>query len=259
MSKKRQIAIFDPRRAADADISSLSYAYGSGHTIPQHFHEVDQILYGISGVMAVTTAEGLWIVPQHRAVWIPAGTTHSIEIWGPLVMKTLYLKPRLIKQLGRRCCLTNVSPLLKELLLETCNIGHLYRKTPTHARLIGVIKDQLERSHLVPLQMPMPSDARAIRVAKLSLADPSERRPLKDLCRESGASKRTIERLFLEEAGVTFGRWRQQATLVRAIQLLAEGNKGTNVALEIGYNSPSAFIAMFKKLMGTTPTQYLAS
>lgn len=258
MSEKRQIAIFDPRRTADADLSTLSYTYKSGHIIPQHFHEVDQILYGISGVMAVTTAEGMWIVPQHRAVWIPAKTIHSIEIWGPLTMKTLYLKPRLLNQLGRRSCLLNVSPLLKELLLEVCNLGRLSRKTPTHARLMGVIKDQLERSHLVPLQLPMPSDPRAIRVAKLSLADPSDRRPLTDLCKECGASKRTIERLFLEEAGITFGRWRQQSALVRAIQLLAEGNKVTNVALEIGYNSPSAFIAMFKKLMGTTPAQYLA-
>jgi AraC-like DNA-binding protein len=258
MSKKRQIVIFDPRRSPDADISSLSYTYRNGHTIPEHFHEVDQILYGISGVMAVTTAEGMWIVPQHRAVWIPAKTTHSIQIWGPLTMKTLYLKPGLLIQLGRRCCFINVSPLLRELLLETCNIGSLSRKTPTHARLMGVIKDQLERSHLVPLQMPMPSDERAIRVAKLSLADPSDRRPLKDLCKECGASKRTIERLFREEAGITFGRWRQQSALIRAIQLLAEGNKVTNVALETGYNSSSAFIAMFKKMMGTTPTQYLA-
>jgi AraC-like DNA-binding protein len=257
MSKKRQIAIFDPRRSPDADISSLSYTYANGHTIPQHFHEVDQILFGISGVMAVTTAEGVWIVPQHRAVWIPAKTIHSIEIWGPLTMKTLYLKPRLLNQLGRRPCLLNVSPLLRELLLEVCNLSRLSRKNPTHARLMGVIKDQLERSHLVPLQMPMPSDTRAIRVAKLSLADLSDRRPLKDLCKQCGASKRTIERLFLEKTGMTFGRWRQQSVLVRAIQLLAEGNKVTNVALEIGYNSPSAFIAMFKKLMGTTPAQYL--
>src|ERR1700761_1955571 len=125
MSKKRQIAIFDPRRSRDADISSLSYAYENGHTIPQHFHEVDQIVYGISGVMAVTTKDGMWIVPQHRAVWIPAKTIHSIEIWGSLTMKTIYLKPRLLSQLGRRCCLINVSPLLKELLLEVCNLGRL--------------------------------------------------------------------------------------------------------------------------------------
>jgi len=256
MSQRRHRAVFDPRRNPKADVSSLSYAYESGHVVPRHFHEQDQILYGISGVMAVTTDEGLWIVPSHRAVWIPANTVHSIEIWGALTMKTLYLKPKLVRQLGRKCCLLNVPPLLREVFIEVCSLGCLYRGKAAHARLMGVTVDQLNRAPSVPLQMPMPTDARAVRVAELSFADPSDRRPLGQLAKKCGASKRTIERLFKEEAGMTFGRWRQRFTLVRAIQLLANGNKVSSVALEIGYRSPSAFIAMFKKLMGTTPSLY---
>jgi AraC-like DNA-binding protein len=123
---------------------------------------------------------------------------------------------------------------------------------------MGVILDQLEASAFVPLQVRMPSDVRALRIARLFLDDPSDGRRLEDLCKQCGASKRTVERLFREDTGVSFGRWRQQLGLAHAIRLLAEGSKITNVAMEVGYNSPSAFIAMFKKALGTTPAKYLA-
>jgi AraC-like DNA-binding protein len=257
MSKTRQDATFDRRRRPEALISTLSYTYANGHSIPRHFHEEDQVLYGIAGVMAVTTSEGLWIVPPNRAVWIPAKTIHSIVMWGVLTMKTLYLRPGLVKTIGSRCCLINVSPLLRELIFEACRIVVLYGKRPAHFRLMGVILDQLEESPFVPLQMPMPSDARALRIAKLLIAAPSDGRRLEDLCKDCGASKRTIERLYRAETGISFGRWRQQLGLAHAVRLLAEGNKVTGVAIEIGYDSPSAFIAMFKKVLGTTPAKYL--
>jgi len=257
MLKKRQNGIFDPRRQTGTAISTLTYTYMSGHKVPRHFHEEDQLLYGISGVMAVTTEDGMWIVPPNRAVWVPANTSHSIVMWGALTMKTLYIKPKLVKRLGRQCCVLNISPLMSELLLEACRLHHLDRKIPAHGRLVGMILDKLEESPTVPLRVLMPSDARALKLAMLLLDDPADRRPLSVLCRSCGASKRTMERLFQEETGLTFGRWRQQMSLAHAIQLLAEGCKVTSVALETGYSSASAFIAMFKKVLGTTPTQYL--
>lgn len=259
MSQKCQTGIFDPRRQAGAAVSTLTYNYTNGYEIPRHFHEQDQLLYGICGAMAVTTDEGMWVVPPNRAVWIPAKTDHSIVMWGAVTMNTLYLRPRMITQFGRQCRVLNVSSLMKELLLEACRIGSLHRRKPAQARLIGIILDQLEEAPAVPLRVPMPVDARALKIAAILRNDPADRRPLSALCRTCGASKRTIERLFREETGITFGRWRQQVSLVHAIRLLAEGNKVTSVALEAGYNSPSAFIAMFKKVLGMTPAQYLGS
>ena len=209
--------------------------------------------------MAVTTSDGLWVVPPSRAVWIPANTIHSIQMWGAFTMKTLYFKPRLVRSLGRQCCLINVSPLLRELLLEACRVAPLRGKNRSHARMIDVIVDQLQASPFVPLQLPMPSDERATKLAALLLADSSDERPLGALCGKCGASKRTMERLFRQETGFSLGRWRRQASLARAAQLLAFGCKVTSVALELGYRSPSAFIAMFKRTLGTTPAKYLES
>ena len=58
---------------------------------------------------------------------------------------------------------------------------------------------------------------------------------------------------------MTFGRWQQQARLLRALEILAGGHPVTAVALEVGFETPSAFIAMFKRAMGTTPARYFRS
>ena len=88
------------------------------------------------------------------------------------------------------------------------------------------------------------------------VANPGDRRPLRHICKAAGASKRTVERLFQEGVGMTFGRWRQQLRFMQALRLLAEGAKVTHAALESGYATPSAFISMFRKALGTTPGSY---
>ena len=122
--------------------------------------------------------------------------------------------------------------------------------------MIEVIVDQLEAAHSIPLQLPHPTDSRAMRVVQVLLADPGKQRTLEALCEDCGASKRTIERLFLAETGMTFSKWRQQLRLLHAMQLLASGEKVTGVALDAGYSSTSAFISMFRRQLGTTPTRY---
>lgn len=117
------------------------------------------------------------------------------------------------------------------------------------AALIDVIIDQLAVIQMVPLQLPNPSDSRAQRIANVLFGDPSDRRPLAEICR-------TVERLFQTDAGMSFGKWRQQLRRMKAMQLLAEGAKLTHAAVEAGYSTPSAFISMFRKTLGTTPSAY---
>jgi AraC-like DNA-binding protein len=114
----------------------------------------------------------------------------------------------------------------------------------------------MEISTSIPLQLQNPSDPRASKVAQTLLANPSDRRCLEELCRGSGASKRTVERIFQQETQMTFGKWRQQLRLMQALRLLAAGEKISHLALEAGYSTPSAFTAMFRKLLGTTPGRY---
>lgn len=256
MSRKRQGAIFDHLADKTSRIVTLTHDYPAGYVIPLHFHDRDQLVHAVRGVMTVRTDNGTWVVPTHRAVWIPEAVPHTITMSGAVAMRTLYLKPSLAKSLPRNCCVVNVSPLLKELILHACTFGALRQRVEWQRHLIEVIIDQLKAIQMVPLQLPNLSDPRALRVAGMLLADPSSRRSLPQICKASGASRRTVERLFQDEAGMTFGKWRQQLRMMQAMRLLGEGAKVTHVALEAGYSTPSAFIAAFRKTLGTTPTQY---
>src|ERR1700751_769142 len=258
MSQKRQLnnAVFDRIGHRRAEITTLMHDYAAGHVIALHFHEADQLVYASRGVMTVRTKDGIWVVPTDRAVWIPARIPHTITMSGIVAMLTLYLRERLAKTLPRNCCVVNVSALLRELILRACAYSKMAKRISQQRHLIEIILDPHDAIQTVPLQLPNVSDARAIRIIQVLRSDPSDSRPLSELCRLGGASKRTVERLFQQDAGMTFGKWRQELRLMRAMQLLAEGAKVTHAALEAGYSTPSAFICMFRKTLGTTPASY---
>ena len=209
--------------------------------------------------MTLRTRQGVWVVPPQRAVWIPANTPHSVDVSGQVSMRTLYFLPRLSRTLPGKCLVMNVSSLLRELILHACKFQKLKKSAPAERRIVEILVDQLKEVESIPLQLPHPTDSRLLRVVKALFTNPAEQRTLEKLCKDCGASKRTIQRLFLEETGMTFGRWRQQLRLLHAMRQLASGAKVTAVALEAGYGSTNAFISMFRKQLGTTPKRYLES
>jgi AraC-like DNA-binding protein len=255
VTQKRQTALHDPRGRGAARIATLTWRYDDGHEVPEHFHDDDQLAYAVLGVMTIRAEGSLWVVPTRRAVWIPAGVVHSIAMSGVVEMQTLYLEPGLTT-LSRKCAVLHVTPLLEELVRHACRLGKLHQEPPREARVAAVIADEIEAARTVPLQLPNPRDPRASRVAQGLLADPGDRRPLEELSRRAGASKRTIERLFVEETGMTIGKWRQQLSLIHGARLIAEGAKVTSAALQAGYESPSAFTAVFRRALGVTPSQW---
>jgi AraC-like DNA-binding protein len=259
MSPARQSPIFDRSRDRVSAITTLTYNYPAGHLVPLHFHDRDQIVYASRGVMTIRTGASTWIVPTHRAVWIPAAIPHTITMSGVVAMRTLYLKPKLAPALPRDCCVVNVPPLLRELILHACSCRALKRTIPSERHLIDTIIDQLQTVQMVPLQLPHLTDPRSVRVAQVFASDPSNTQTLEQICKGCGASRRTVERLFQQEAGTSFGKWRQQFRLLHAMRLLAEGAKVTHAALDAGYSTPSAFISMFRKILGVTPARYFGT
>lgn len=253
MRQKTRAAPSTRRRAC---ITTLTRDYAPGYLIPLHSHRRDQLVYASRGVMTVRAKAGEWVVPTNRAVLIPAGVRHDIAMCGAVAMRTLYLEPGLAKELPRTCCVVNVSPLLKELILRACEYRGLDARVRRQRHLIDVLLDQMETVQAVPLQLPNPTDPRALRVAKALFGRPAEGQPLGRVCTVAGASKRTIERLFQRELGMSVGKWRQQLRLMKAMQLLADGAKVTHAALEAGYSTPSAFISMFRRALGSTPASY---
>jgi AraC-like DNA-binding protein len=204
--------------------------------------------------MTVHTSQGTWVVPPHRAVWIPANVVYRVEMSGKVSVRTLFFVAGFAGRMPGRCQAVNVSSLMRELVLHAVRLGMLRRGVPSEARLARVVVDQLETLPTVPLQLPMPQDARARRAAEQLLLGPGE--SIDEAARMAGASKRTLERLFRGETAMTLGRWRQRLRLIEALRLLAAGQPVTRVALDVGYDSPSAFITAFRRELGTTPGRY---
>jgi AraC-like DNA-binding protein/quercetin dioxygenase-like cupin family protein len=255
MSEKCQ-SILRVHGRISAQVATLSYEFEKAHVIAEHYHPEHQLVFASRGVMRVRTQEDLWIVPPLRAVWIPAGTPHSVETVGPLSMRTLYLLPKLVRSVPTKCFVMNVSPLLRELILHACTFCKLRQGNSIHRRIIEILLDQFKAARSIPLQLRKPTDSRGARVVELLFADPSDPRSLEQLCVQCGAGKRTIQRLFIAQTGMTFGQWRRQLRLLHALQSLACGEKVTAAAMDAGYSSASAFISMFRKHMGETPSRY---
>jgi AraC-like DNA-binding protein len=231
----------------------------SGDLIVPHQHDSAQLIHAAKGVMTVITEDGLWVVPPQRAVWVPAFTTHSIRMTGRVEIRTIYLDPSLRPIDSEACCVVRVSPLLHASIMRVIGFRQPYASAGRESRIVDVIIDEVREAPTAPLHLPLPRDVRARRVADAFRERPGDRRTASEWARVAGASERTVERLFRSEVGMTLGRWQQQARLLRALEILAGGESVTTVALEVGFETPSAFIAMFKRAMGTTPARYFHS
>jgi len=159
------------------------------------------------------------------------------------------------ERLPGECCALDVTPLLRELVLEAVELCPIDGDDETAMRLAEVTIDRIVKAQALPLSLPLPRDPRALRLAERLQAEPSLQAELAELARDAGASPRTIQRLFLAETGLPFSQWRQRLRLLHAATLLGEGRSVTEAGLEAGYAGTSAFIAAFRKQFGVTPSR----
>lgn len=229
----------------------------AGETEP-HKHRKDQLLYVIEGLITVEAERGVWTVPPQCAIWVPGGVMHFARATGQVSIGNLYVEPDECRGQRPDCGILFVQPLLRQLILRFVIEPHCYPEGDIReTRLASVLMDELERAPAEPLRLPMPSDRRLKRLVDMLMDDPSLRLNLEEWGARVGASNRTLTRLFHRETGMSFGRWRQQLHVGLALQRLADGESVTNTALDLGYESPSAFSAMFRRMLGTTPARYL--
>ncbi|MEM7018869.1 MAG: helix-turn-helix transcriptional regulator [Pseudomonadota bacterium] len=231
----------------------------AGMLIAPHYHDDAQLIYAASGVITVETDDGLWVVPPARAVWVPAGITHSIEMSSKAELRLLYIKPMYAPIDGAHCCVVQVSALLRSGILRVIDFLQPYPRNGPETRLVVVIFDEIRAAEVAPLHLPMPGDPRARRVAQKFRENPADRRSREAWAQAAHTSERTLERLFHAQVGTSFGKWQQQARLLKALQVLAAGETVTNAALEVGFKTPSAFINMFRRSMVPTPAHYFVA
>jgi AraC-like DNA-binding protein len=255
VSQPRQIPKLTLEQEPFLAVRSFAAGYFSGHVIAPHIHDWHQLLFACTGVMTVSGGRSSWLVPPSNALFLPAGCAHSIRMWGLVNMRSL-LFPAALESPAlahRECRVLSVTPLLRELILRVVETSALDTRIPAHQRLLDVLLDELHRASVNPLHLPMPADSRATAVADHVLSNPAAAETLDSLARRFGVGRRTLERLFRNETGISFGLWQQKARLLDSIRLLAEGKSVTEAALDAGYASLSAFIAAFRRTFGYTP------
>lgn len=237
-------------------VTALAKDYPKGCQIPRHRHRRGQIIYAASGVMQVTTREGIWIVPPQRSLWVPAGMTHEIRMEGHVAIRTLYLDRGSSMSLGTHCRVLTATGLLRELMLAMVQ-AHRSRDRERMLMMTPLLLHELRGAEEMAIHIPTPSDPRLRKACQRILVDPSRTDTLDQLAQHVGASSRTLARLFESELKMTFARWRQHVRLARALNRMSAGYPIKKVARDAGYASCSAFSAMFHRILGVTPTGYM--
>ncbi|MDD5168071.1 MAG: helix-turn-helix transcriptional regulator [Syntrophales bacterium] len=259
-AKRTKTGFVDPladRLNIPRPVVALATDYFDGHDIPFHQHYRSQLIHAVSGVMTVDTEGGMWVIPPGRAVWVPACLRHRVSATGELRMRSLFLDPDVVTGLPDNCSVVSVPPLLRELILRAVAMPPLYLQGSPDERIVQVILDCLHGGFEVnPLNLPIPRDSRLLRIFSMMTADPGDNRTLAAWGKTVGAASRTLARLFRTETGMTFHVWRQQLRILEALKGLAVREPVTSVALRMGYNSPSAFISMFRRTLWKTPGDY---
>jgi AraC-like DNA-binding protein len=230
--------------------------YAPGSVVPWHTHKRAQLAFAKSGVMVMATREGDWVVPPHRALWLPAGTEHSLRASTALAMRTLYIESAAAAGMPDAVRVIDVSPLLRELILAAAALPVVWDETARTQRIMALILDEIRVLPDLPLGLPRAADPRLARLCDEILAAPGESWTLPRAARRVGASARTLARLAQRELGMSFAGWLRRARLLAALERLARGDSVTAVALDSGYESPSAFAQMFRRHIGAPPSRY---
>lgn len=220
-----------------------------------HSHARGQLFGSLQGLLTVGTELGHWVVPAVHAVWVPPGERHEGRSHGAFSGWSVYIAPSACGPLPRQPTVLRVSGLLREAITRAAT-WQGGRFDDACAHLAQVIMDEIATLPAAGLNLPMPRDARLVRIARALIEEPADDRTLSAWAAWAGLSERTASRRFVAETGFTFMAWRQRALLARSLEMLAEGRSVTTVALDLGYDSISAFIALFRRVIGTTPGEY---
>ena len=227
----------------------------AGRVTAPHRHAPGQLFGATRGVLTVGTGDALWVVASTHAVWVPPHHLHSLRSHGAFEGASVYVSEAACADLPREPCALRHTGLLREAIVRASSWDDA-APDATRRRVAALILDEIRS--LPPEQpgLPAPRDARAVRIARALVAEPSDKRRLEEWAAWAGLSPRTLTRLFVAETGFSFGAWRERARLARALERLAAGAPVTTVSLELGYENTSAFIAMFKRAHGVTPARW---
>jgi AraC-like DNA-binding protein len=242
---------------AAGPVFGMAVDYPAETVIAQHSHRRAQLLYVRAGIAMVTASECHWLVPASHALWIPAGVDHSIRAVQHLQGHFIYVDQDKVGDLPTRGRVVGLTPLMRSLVAEIVDLPAARRREPRSELITALILAEIPNLPEMPLGLPMPTDARLLDLCRHFVEAPSPQATIDQWADAMALSRRSFTRKFREQTGLSFLEWRQQACLFAALPRLSAGEPITNVALDLGYDSPAAFTTMFKRSLGLPPRDYV--
>lgn len=258
--RQSQYSAEELHRLAASNIPVLVFPFqrrGAEDWAPEHSHTRGQLFALSRGLLVVEAGCERWMFPARRCAWIPPNCVHAARSVGGASGSLAYLSARASRGLPKMPCMVSSSELTFAIIHRVLTWNPQQPLDLPQKHLIAVLRDEIRKPEQQPLRLPMPTDERLARIARSLLDDVANTRTLDDWARHGHMTRRTLMRTFSRQVGMTFGRWRQQARLFAALELLAQGVSVTEAAVAVGYDSVSAFIQVFRRTLGSTPHAYM--
>ncbi|MEB6667153.1 helix-turn-helix transcriptional regulator [Acinetobacter vivianii] len=241
----------------DYPVYAFSENYPHGHIEDWHSHDRIQLIHTLTGVIRVQTHEGIWIIPPGRGVWIPAHKPHALLSSGDVKARGVFIEDTLQHDIRNECRVVAIPALLRELMSSAMDIQNEIQPESRNERLLQLILDEVRLLPALAFNLPDPQSPKLQQLCQRIKENLALEWSLEESAQQLHISSKTLARHFQKETGLHFSHWVRQAKLMQAMIDLAMNKPVLNVALDLGYESPSAFSSMFKRETSMTPSDYL--
>jgi AraC-like DNA-binding protein len=236
-------------------VSFRTEPFRGGTIFPRNSKPWGELLYALSGVCEIEAEGQRYLSPPSYGIWIPPGVAH--EAWNREDMSyvTTYVGRPLCQDLPTEVRTLALSPLLKAMLADFAAREVTVPRSDEDLRLALALVDQIRLAPRYDSYLPFTENTLLTPIIAALQNEPGNRLSLAEWARRAGVTERTLSRHWRSSLGLSFNDWRQRLKLVTSLSLLDAGMRVQDVAAALGYNDASAFIAMFRRLTGASPTR----
>ncbi len=236
-------------------IGRLFSSSDAWHATSSHSHKEGQLTFVTRGLVSMESEQGVWVVPQGQLAWVPPSVSHASRSRGPTEGWLVSMPAHIARSLPTRVSVLYASPLLLAALERVSTPQS--DDVALNLMLRRVITHEIERTKAEPLGIALPTSPVLRAWAGRYMRAPRVTMTIATAATEVAMSRRSFTRHFELETGSTFSEWKRLVMTQHAIERLTIGDTVTTISFELGYENPSAFIAMFKGVRKSAPRQFV--
>lgn len=231
-------------------------AFLSNTETREHSHTWGQVQLISGGILEMEAQDTRFLAPPHLAIWVPPGIRHKSFNRKPIEYCSLNIAADMTTAFPDRTSLIKVTPIVSAIIDDFRRREISVAESLQDKRLVQVLLDQLATQESEHHFLPSSNNKYLAPILAAVEENPTDDTSLHCWAEKVHATERTLSRHCQAELGMSFTEWRLRVRYLYSMELLRSGHSVKEVALTLGYNQASPFIAMFKKYSGMTPEQY---